>query len=857
MKRQSQISPLAIWLIHWLCREELVEEILGDLEEYNAMLEGQRRKIRILTWLQVFSMLRPSLVKSLIKKSNYLFMDQWKLLFKTSLRNMAKQRVATMISLLSLTLGLVSFQLVFSWIHNEHQMNKFHAEHDNIYMSTAKTSAQSDYYPLAWTEFFKVDFAQLPEVKSVVHIRYYDESQFLFKTNTAHFPAKAIVADSTFFNFFDFPILSGQRDKLLRNPGDILITEDFALKTFGTLDVIGKSVEIACDQTGNYRIASLLKSIPSNSAIDFDILIPVHSKNRWRKIPHEFFLTSTAFDLDTFNQKVIGLGKAQSRFKESSLRAISFGSIYEKRPFDLSLFSKYGNPNSYSTMVIIALIILFITLLSFTNLQTTVLLSSSHKIGIKHVIGASRESLALEVVANRLLFVLAASMIAFMLYQVLFTWLVDYLGIQLDSKPIFDFTAIFLASISLVFLSMLLGIIKMYSIDLKIALHSHLADLSIPKMQRALTAIQYSITTLLIFSTLVVFVQYQFMVNRDLGFDESGIVRIDYLNLVNSNNQQSNEIVINSLRDNPFVIEVSQGKVPVNNIIDKSSWKVIGQVNGFESVNKINVDVHYASLLSLEVVEGRFFSDSLDKSGHMRIVLNQEAMRFFNIKDINSVKLQSNSIRKEENYSIVGVVKDFHYEHLSLPISPLVLIDNTYNDDDFLIKIEPNNQEAGIGSLEGLYEELNPNGIFSYEWIEDRVTKQYAEQEQIGKMYFALTVIALLLSTIGLFTFALYEANRRTKEIGIRKVNGASSFEIARLMSYSFLKSVVIANLIALPICWIVMTTWLNDFAYHIDLAPWMFCLPFLISLLVALMTILGQITKVATRNPIECLRYE
>jgi putative ABC transport system permease protein len=287
------------------------------------------------------------------------------------------------------------------------------------------------------------------------------------------------------------------------------------------------------------------------------------------------------------------------------------------------------------------------------------------------------------------------------------------------------------------------------------------------------------------------------------------------------------------------------------------SWKLMGG-DDYTTQKMMTVDPQYAKLLGLQMVEGRFFSDTLDSSRGQKVIINEAAMKYWEIKDIAEARIANRSWGDEHDpYKVIGVVKDFQYEHLAHKVKPLLLYYMVDLESEFLVKIKTGKEHGTVAYIKDLFERLNPKTTFSYVWLSDKIAAQYAKEKRVAKVYMGFTTVALFMSSIGLFAFALYETRRRTKEIGIRKVTGANIEHIVLLLCRSFLKPIVIAFFVACPIAWYASNKWLEAYANRIQISWQLFTLAGLLALLLATIAVSWQSWQVARKNPVESLRYE
>ncbi|MEM6358794.1 MAG: ABC transporter permease [Bacteroidota bacterium] len=865
MKRITPTPPeLAERLLSWFCKEELLEEILGDLYEYHEeLMEQPNWKRKIIYWFHVFHFLRPSLLKNISGTQELNYYGMLKLYIRTSLRNLFKHRLVSAVSLFTLVLGAISFHLVYAWIDNELSMDNLHSKRDRIHLAISKFNEMSDFIPVAPGVFFGLDYAQLPEVEKVVVIHTYDEDQIKLKKGTVSFPGRAWVVDSVLFDFFDFRLTSGDKEAL-HDPGSIIVTQEFANRLFPNEDPLGKMVEVSCDQVGLYQIAAIMEDLPANSSINVDFLVPRHSKDFWRRLPTELLLVDENFDRDAFNVKFAPMGRARGRHGKSVMSTIPFNTLYFERPLEVPLFSKQGDLNNLRAMQLIAIIILIVTALSFTNLQTTLQLTMANRIGIKKAMGASKLNLGFELIVNGLLYFSSSLFIAFLAYELMFPYYLHIMRLDLDQNSVLDLQVLSLVIIFIIAVSFSVSFVRIMKVSVTESLVVNVNFFKIPITQRILTTLQYTLAIILIFSTSIIFLQLKYMVNKDTGLIQSNIIETNIFEIFPSLRQDSvkrmemlniHAHVVNQLKGNPDIIAVSQGTVPINNAYTQSIKRADAD-NDFELMNVMSVDTNYDDVFGLDVIDGIFFSDSLE-SDNNTVVINESAMRHLNIERIDDTELLMHMPGGDIRYSIIGVVKDFHFQHLSHKVNPLILRNFYYADKSFIVRYRPDARNRVLDFMDKLHRDINPNSAFTFNDFEEKVNSQYANEKRMSSVVNGFALVAILLASSGLFTFAFHETKRRTKEIGIRKVTGANHFQVFFVMCKSFLFTVLIACVLAYPIAWYLMQMWLADFANRIEISGWIFVGVGMLTLLFAITTISWQTLKVARMNPVESLRYE
>lgn len=869
--RMSEIQPPR-WirsLLSRLCHPYAWESAEGDLHElfikdikqgkgkFRANVNYIRRSLAFLRFRRMLSLFTPS--------TRYNAYGMFKLQFKISIRNLLKHKMVSAMSLLTLVLGAVSFQLVYTWIVNEESMDKFHEHGQRIYIGAAQFTPQGELIAGHVERFFNLDFTEYPEVEKHLLIHNYQPGEIQLVASGGHFEGTALVTDSTFFDVFSFPMRYGN-PHALSDPSSIMVTEQFAEKIWGDEYPIGKRVEIKCDQEGTYQVAAVLHNLPSNSSIQFDYLVPRHSQDFWRRMPQDLILLSEDASIQHFNAKV-NLKVPESRFTEGSITYLPLISIYEDQPFSISLFAKYGDKTNYQVMQLVALALLLIMLFGFTNIQSTALLTETKKLGVKRVIGAWRRELVFEIWVNMFLYFLVATCLSFVSIQWVFERYTSMMELQLDNDWAFNLTMISLIIGLATLLTVMIQVQRVSGIKALEALTGKVNFFKAAYRQKVVTGIQYSVAISLLIATVMIYQQVSFMLNKETGLNQENIVQARFFEIIPSVRQDSVErtrilnqykYVKDQLDQNPDILTVSHGQVPLDYAYT-NAWRVLGSTDAHSPIKTITVDPAYREVFDLELVSGRFFTDSLDSNGEMKVVINEAAMKYWGIQDPLGVKIETdlrggNETRK---HTVIGVVKDFHFEHLSQTIKPLVMPFFYYHDRDMLIRHVPGRRDATVDFLDELYHEINGAGFFRAIDFENRVERQYLTEKKTNRIYLSFGLVTLFLSCISMFTFAFHETKRRTREIGIRKVNGATIRDIFQMFSNSFLTTVAIAFLIACPVVGYLMNHWLDNFANRINLEWWVFLMVGLFVGGMALLVITWHVLKVARINPVETLRCE
>lgn len=791
--------------------------------------------------------------------------------FKFALRQLLRNKLIAFGSLTSMVVGLLSAMLIYIWVDNELSTDRFHKNIDNIYLTVVQQSPVDQISPIGAKLFFNVNYDDYPEVRSMLSTSLYNENRIKLVKGEVEYRGRGLVTDSTFFEFFDFELLEGDRENVMKDPTSMVMTESMARRVFGNEDPIGQTLYLECDRTGYFEVRAIMKDIPSNSSISFDFMVPSHMHDWWGIASQEFLLMEDSFDKEAFDEAFKHVGRKHSQFKESIISTVAFKDLYFNHRFSQSLFVKFGNRDEVDTLILVAIVVLLVSVFNFTNLQTTLALSQLKTRGIKQVNGASKWDFRIELIVNRFIFALVSLALTFLLFELVKPYYLAFLGISQNYTTIELLIALAFGIITFSVVSTLITLIQTTNVITSQALLGNLSKGKSSNAGKALTTVQYVLAITLMIVTAVVFKQFNYMQSQSLGYQEENVVAINFFERIPYNfdnpeitrqkelrQREDYKLVKNELMNIPGVVSFSQGPLPVDGNTFSMSWKLANSDYEYTEVNTMSLEPTYKDILGLEVVKGRFFSDSLDKSRQHKVVINEAAMDYWGIDDLEGAKIASSSWSGEKDpWQVVGVVKDFHFEHLSKKVEPLIM--TFFNDVErqFLVRLNGERFKETINEVGTLFSQINPKRTFEYTLLENRVKAQYDREKKLSQIFILFTLIGLLLSSIGLFTFALYETRKRIKEIGIRKVIGANVPEVVRLLSVSFVKWVLLAFVIACPLGWFFMNDWLANFANQTTLSWWLFGGAGLLTLILALLTVIGQTYVAARRNPVESLRYE
>jgi len=747
-------------------------------------------------------------------------------------------------------------------------MDNFHKREKDIYLLTVQQSPESQIEAIEANLFFGFNFKDYPELETLTTVKKYKKGEIRFVYNETLLSPAGIVADSTFFEVFDFKLKLGDEKTILHDADAVVLTENLAHKLFGDEDPLGKMVKVAERNEKIYTVKGIIETPPSNSSITFDFVLPDHSE-QFSRSGGNFILANSSFDKKLFVEKIKDLGHKHNQFTDSRLDVMALDDVYfsgSGADFN-GLFSKFGDKKSLNILFVIIAVIFIITMLNFSNLQIISINSSIKNIGINKISGAGKKHIFYQKITELFILVVFSAI----LISVAFIFTLPYfnkitgVGLSPQIGQIFLLNMAVLAL--LVFSAMIYPTLIFLRISITNSLKNQIFSGSKLAGRNVAATVQFALSLVLLIASIVVVKQLNLMLTKDLGFTTKNIINTQLFreaHFIGTRDEQMKQWenmnkdfqhMKDELASHSSIKNFSQGKSPVEPFT--MPWKKNGSDKDYTTEKALTVTPNYLDVLGLKIIEGRFFENDRDKQRGNQVVINEAAKKFWNIEDISETKILNKYWSAKDGYEIIGVVKDFNFEHLSVKPQPLVMVYFDDVDANFLIEFEEGATQTGLAFANQLFNENNSGETFSYTFLSDDIETLYQKEKRLSEIYILFTIIAYAISAIGLFAISLYDTRRRTKEIGVRKVNGAKISEVMALLNKDFVKWVAIAFVLACPIAYYAMNKWLENFAYKTTLSWWIFALAGLLALGIALLTVSWQSWRAATRNPVEALRYE
>jgi putative ABC transport system permease protein len=797
-----------------------------------------------------------------------------KAIYNAAIRHLAKNRTAATLNIAGIAIGIATSLLIMVWADRELSFDSFHPDVKNKYRvwntftSESETFAQAPSGVALGAQLPK----HIPAISSSCRV-FSGDFKFSYEDKT-FFEHRAIPVDSNFFSFFGFPLLRGKADHVLRTPNEVVMTETTAIKYFGSVDAALDKIVIM-DNNEAMTVSAVAANPPLNSHLQFDILIPyewlrAYALQNWKEDmdnawvggwPYTYIQISDASRLDEVEGMI---NDVVARFSKKEWEDNKMSYQYFMQPVeDIHLKSslRYDAANNGSQMTVrvfvaVAIFILLLACINYVNLTTAMALQRAKEISLRKVAGATRNQLMGQFFFETFLIAAISVSIALGILQVALpsfsTWM---------SQPYhFDinFTNVSLVAgfvLAITFLSGFYPSVILSSFQPVTALkgrfsHSHSGQTA----RKSLVIVQFTISTVLLISILTVHQQMKFIRQTPLGYKSDAVVAVNFNG--EGDVQKKYQVIRNELLSAPHVLAVTRHSANVVGGLG-NGWITTENMEGKEvttSIYRMSVDADYFNTYGMELVAGRTFSKGTNDSSKS-VLVNEATMRMI------GWPTPADAIGKpfgkgEDARSVIGVVKDFHFESLHKRVEPL-LIGHVRGGSNISLRIDRSHLQEGVAHLKAVWEKMVPDVPLQYEFIDNSLEQQYASEQKMESVFYIFAGLSFLIACMGLFGLSTFMMQQRVREIGIRKVLGAQVTGIILLLTADFSKLVLISALIAIPIGWLAMQEWLNSFAYHTGILWWTYALAMVTPLVIALLTVSIQSIRTALVNPAKTLRTE
>ncbi len=784
--------------------------------------------------------------------------------FKIAWRNLFKSKSFTILNVVGLSTGMVCSILILLWVQNEVSYDKFHTDSNRIYRFIVNSG---DFRTAVSSAGMGPDLKEeLSEIEDVVRTTKFQK--VLFEVNNKAFEeSRFMYVDPNFLSFFDFPLLQGEKNLALKDPNTIVLTETMAKKFFGDENALGKIVNF--NNSTNLEVTGVLKDLPSNSHFNFDFIASTETiakqngdfiNKTWGEFNYySYFKLNEAVSfsesgVSDLESKINTIAEERFNKKIFEFRLQPLEDIHLHSDLQLDV-AGHGNSQYVSIFFIVALFILFVACINFMNLSTARSAKRGREVGIRKAIGAHRSQLIAQFLSESILLSFISLILAVGLVFLVLPYFNEISGkalsiditktdFWLSLLAIILVTGLFSGSYPALYLSKF-NPIKVIQGNLKTSGRSLF-------FRNGLVTMQFVISAVLIVGTGVVYNQLNFIKEKNLGFNKSNMIIVPFRGEI----ENKQDALKAALLQNPLLENYSVfNDMPTN--LDTGTtdidWEGKEQDDGLV-IPTLGMDDKFISLFDIEVLAGRGFSEKFtinDKN----FVINETLMRLMG-RDLNDI-IGQKFVLNDISGNVIGVVKDFHFKPLQYNIEPLVLRQRDNNPRFLAIRTTIDQTEASLNALQSIHSKLNPAFPFSYSFLDADLENLYEGEQQMGTIFNILALLAIFISCLGIYGLSAFMAEQRIKEIGIRKVLGATTTSLVNLLSKDFLKLVVLALLISIPLSWYYLNEWLLTFAYHIKISWWIFASAGIMIIMITLLTVSYQSVKSAIANPIDSLRSE
>jgi putative ABC transport system permease protein len=778
---------------------------------------------------------------------------------KTAFRFIKRNLAFSLINILGLSLGIALVIISMLWIKFEFSFDNFHQNADKIFRVVAQFNYDNNVDNFAGTpaplgEAMKND---IPEV--IDYVRLGSIGRTLVSIPGKQFWEEIDLADPSIFKIFSFKLLSGDPENALKNPNSIIICESKVKKYFGSVNPLGQILQLGYEKTP-FTITGIMKDIPDNSQLQFDFLSSfsnLTSNLDWGMWNYStYILAQNKNSINSIREKLPGVTKKYIKEEGTALHLQPLTSIH--------LHSNLRNdlPTNRDIKVIyifvsICFLILIVACINYMNLATARYIRRGKEVGLRKVAGASNSDLTVQFLFESFAMALSAFILAVLLCTLILPIFNSLTGLNMHLESFFHFSSILLLIVLLLLVTFLAGSYPAFilsSLNPASAVHYDFRlanNLSVKGLRKTLVIFQFIVAIVLIGCTIIIQSQLTFIRNKNLGLSPDQVVVVP---IFQDDIKLKYELYKNEILTNPSVLNASAVNYfpGTQGFRQNVWWEGLEKNDNSNMMDWIPVDQDFISTLKIELVKGEFFPRNISNKGSTIYVLNESAVKEIGWDD--PIGKQFDIVGKGE---VVGVVRDFNFKSLHNALEPAALTFYPELFDNLMLKISTGNIPGTLDFLKRKWESFFPQYPFEYSFLSDDFQKMYEKDNTIFRIITYVSLMALFIACIGLFGLVLFSIDQRVKEVGIRKVSGASSGIILLLFNMEFIKRILVSFIISCPIIIYFMQNWLDNFAYRIKLSWWMFAFSGLITLVLSITIVTLLTFYTSTRNPAECLRSE
>jgi len=799
----------------------------------------------------------------------------YKNFMKVAFRNLIRHKGSSFINLIGLTIAITSCILILLWVQDELSYDRFHKNADRIYRIATDEyiggkSSKHPATPLNISEALDNDF---PEIEKYVRLYKQWRGLTVEHNNQKFFANYCFRVDASFFDVFTVPVIHGDPKTALTQPGTCVLSKSSAIKYFGNDDVVGKTLKI--EGEADWMVAAVAEDLPQNSHFHFDIISPIPQFRRppsWLfALCHTYILLKDKVSPDQIESKFPGMvekyfapemkerwGMSLEEFSASggyikhTLQPLGEIHLHSNLDFELE---KNGDIRYVYIFASAAFFILLVACINYMNLATARSAPRMKEIAIRKVVGSHKFLLVKQFLTESVLLTLISGVTAVTLAEFLLPYFENLSGKPLELNYFSNPLVLPLLILTMILVGILAGIYPAFFLSsfrpAAIIKGSVRRGVKSSSLRNIFVIIQLAVSITLIISTLVVSQQLKYILGRNLGFEEKNMLAIKNASMGLRNNWDAFK---NDLLQHPDITHIEGASSTIGEAFSSEVFYPVGKtVEEGVYFWRMYTGYDLRETMKFEIVKGRFFSREFSTDS-TAVVINETGAKELGWKDPIGKQI---SMVNRINYNIVGIVKDFHFHSLYKQIEPLAIIFDNRPSSTMLLRIRGQNVERTLAFVKEKWQSYTSGRPFDYSFLESNIENIYKSEESTLTLFSIFSGIGILLACMGLFGMAAFVTSQRTKEIGIRKVYGASVSRIMVLLSREFAYLWIIANIAAWPIAWYVMNKWLEIFAYRTDLKLWIFVLTAIITVVISLVTVSSHTIKASYANPVDSLKHE
>ncbi len=778
---------------------------------------------------------------------------------KIALRQLARQKGYSFIKIMGLTIGMTCFIFIGLWVRDELSFDQFHQKKERIYRILNKTRS-GDLIPSPTYALAPALKSLYPEVEEFSRVWFFYSS--LVKHGDKSFEEDRIyMADPGFFRMFSFPFIKGDAETALADRNAIVLTEDAALRYFGTEDPIGKVLYLA-QEGANFTVTAVIENIPPNSHMQFDFMIRVEFLGedrlaRWEEwVGPCYILLRKDASASAFTAKIADI------YKKNVDPVVTYSPVLQ--PLTRVHLYEFGVPGSIKkayVFSVIALFILIMACINFINLTTARSAQRAKEVGMRKVIGALKSQIMRQFLGEALVIAFFSLILAVLLVEALLPQFNLFTGKSLAFLSLANLSVILTLLLTTLVVGLLAGSYPALFLSSFKPINTLKSQLKFGNrgsaVRKILIVFQFAISVSLITCTLIVSRQLNYIQSLDIGLNRENVVIL----LNNPELRPRFESFKDKLQTKPGIKSVTsaaQGPTWVGESIS-IDWEENPSDNRLP-VDYTVVDYDFFKTFDMEITQGRSFSPEFTTDIDEACIINELAAKRMGLENPIGTSIYMAHPAWEESFRkarVIGVVKDFHDRTLHTAMRPFVFRMYRPWHQFIFVKIDGTRVPDALRAIENTFKTSVPGYPYRLMFYDEAYNRQYMSEHQLGRLFNVFSLLSIVISCLGLLGLAAYTAEQKTKEIGIRKILGASIPSIVNLTTREFLKWIAVANLIAWPVAYLVMSQWLRDFAYKVSIGPLVYCISGVLTLIIALLTVSYQSIKAATANPVDSLRYE